>query len=223
VAAQQIPLPLQHRAAQGRADFLVAPSNADAVALIDRWPNWPGHALLITGPPGSGKSHLAEVWRAQSGAQSPDAQTLAAALVPQLLGANALILDRADEIRDEAALFHLLNFASAQETSLLLLARTLPETWPLTRPDLASRLKGLTRATLAPPDETLLEGLLLKLMADRQIEPVPPEVIAFIVERVEHSYAAAERVVSALDRESLARKRPVTLAIARTALASLDP
>ena len=222
MSAEQIPLPLlEPRIAYGRADFLIAPCNAEAVAMVDRWPAWPGGSLLVSGPAGSGKSHLGEVWRARSGALLATPETLAPETVPQLLAAGALILDRADEVRDEAALFHLLNYAREASVPLLLLARSLPEDWVLTRPDLLARLKALARVAVAPPDETLLSALLVKLLSDRQIGPVPREVVAYIVERMERSYAAAERVVDALDRESLGRKKGVNLAVAKAALASL--
>jgi chromosomal replication initiation ATPase DnaA len=225
LSPRQIPLPLlEPRVATGRADFLVAPCNAEAVALIDRWPGWPDRTLLITGPAGSGKSHLGEVWRAVSGALHAMAGTLTAEAVPPLLATGALVLDRADEARDEAALFHLLNFARAGELSLLLLARTPAETWPVSRADLRSRLKAVTGVAVQPPDETLLQALLVKLLSDRQIAPVPPEVLAFLVSRLERSYAAAEQAVEAIDRESLGRRRGVTLAVAKAALAGFsDP
>ena len=220
MTAQQIPLPLVPRSAQGRADFLVSPANAEAMALIDRWPAWPGGTLLVVGPPGSGKSHLAEVWRGVSQAALVLPEALSAERVPPLLGAGALVLDRADEIRDEAALFHLLNFANTGEVSLLLLARTSPEGWPLIRADLRARLKGLARVGLALPDEQLLEQLLIKHLSERQIVSFAPELLSYITARLERSYDAASRLVALLDRESLARRRPVTQAMVREILAN---
>jgi chromosomal replication initiation ATPase DnaA len=217
----QIPLPLlRPRTPQGRADFLVSPANAQAVTLIDRWPAWPGHALLVTGPAASGKSHLGDIWRGVSKAELVLPEALTTERVPSLIGAGALVLDRADAIRDDAALFHLLNFANAGEISLLLLARSAPEAWPPSRPDLLARLKGLARAALASPDEKLLEDLLIKLLAEREIGPLAPEALAQITARVERRYEAIARVVAALDHESLARKRPVTAAIVREVLAN---
>jgi chromosomal replication initiation ATPase DnaA len=189
--------------------------------MIDRWPAWPDQSLLVTGPPGSGKSHLGEVWRAVSGALLASPAMLVAEAVPALLGGGALILDRVDEVRDEAALFHLLNAAKEASASLLLLARGPPEGWGLARPDLVARLKALARVAVLPPDETLLAALLVKLLSDRQIAPVPGDVLTFIMGRIERSYEAAEQAVAALDRESLGKKRGLTLAVAKAALANL--
>ncbi|MGB8274330.1 MAG: DNA replication protein, partial [Alphaproteobacteria bacterium] len=65
---RQLPLDLPHRPALGLEDFLVAPCNVGAVRWIDRWPDWPGPVLAITGPSACGKTHLAHVWQARSGA-----------------------------------------------------------------------------------------------------------------------------------------------------------
>lgn len=222
MTARQIPLPLTPRPALGRADFLVSPANAEALALIDRWPAWPGRALLVVGPAGSGKSHLAEVWREASYASVVLPETLSTEHVPSFLAAGALVLDRADEIRNEAVLFHLLNFASAGDLSLLLLARTGPESWPLSRADLLARLKGMARVGLALPDERLLEELLIKHLAERQIGPFAPDLLSYVTARLERSYEAAARLVAALDRESLARQRPVTAGMVREILANSE-
>ena len=56
-----------------------------------------------------------------------------------------------------------------------------------------------------------------KLLADRGLH-VPPEVVAFLVPRVERSYVAAQRVVIALDEAMLSRPRRLTVPMAKQAL-----
>lgn len=213
----QLPLPLGFRPALGRADFLVAPCNEAAVAWLDRWPRWPAPALALWGPPGSGKSHLAEVWRARSGAGAIDARALAPARVPQLLGdAKAAILEEADRA-DEEGLLHLYNLLAERQGHLLLVARAAPSRWRIALPDLRSRLLAAPAVAVAGPDEALLGALLVKLFADRQIA-VGAEVIAYLLVRLDRSFEAARDAVAALDAASLASGRAVTVPFVRDAL-----
>lgn len=221
MSTEQLPLDLGHRPALGAGDFLVGPPNAAAVAWIDRWPNWPGGVLALWGPPASGKSHLAQVWRALSGAPLVGSADLDLAAVPDLAILPALALDCAD-VSDlpERPLLHLLNLRRGQG-SLLLVARSAPAQWPVALPDLASRLAALPAVRLDPPDDALLRGLLVKLFADRQLHP-PPEVVEYVGRRIERSFAAAQAAVAALDAAALAERRPVTIQLARRVLPRLE-
>ncbi len=220
--ATQLPLVLGHRQALGREDFLVADCNAAAVAWIDRWPDWPGGGLAIHGPAGSGKSHLAEVWRARSGAVRITAQALAVAEPPRLLGgARACVIDGLHDgaVRlDERRLLHLYNLLREGGGHLLLAATSAPARWPVALPDLKSRLGALPAVEIGSPDDTLLAAVLVKLFADRQLS-VGTEVVAYLAPRMERSFAAARRIVEALDREALAAQRRVALPLAREVLA----
>lgn len=195
---RQLPLPLPHRPALGRDDFLVAPCNADAVAWLDRWPAWPSGGLVVHGPTGCGKTHLGSVWRARAGPRD-------------------LLLDDADRPGDERALLHRLNFAREEGGSVLLLGRAPAARWPCALPDLRSRLLALPAVAVGPPDDALLAAVLAKLLADRQAA-VGDDVIGFLVARMERSFAAAGRLAEALDRAALAGKRPITLPLARQVL-----
>ena len=205
------------RPALGREDFLVAPCNEAAVAWLDRWPDWPGPALVIHGPPGSGKSHLAEVWRRRSGAEIVPAARLSA-VGPDDGSALALVIDGLDGPVDERALLHTYNAIAERGGHLLLTALTPPARWPLSLPDLASRLRLAPAAALGLPDDTLLAALMLKLFADRQIA-VAPEVPAYVVPRIERTFEAVARLVDRLDRAALAESRAVTVPLVRGVLA----
>ena len=206
------------RPALGREDFLVAPCNRAAVAWLDRWPDWPGPALAIHGPPGSGKSHLAEVWRRRSGAEIVPAVGLAEAPPETGRTPTALVIEGLDGPIDERALLHAYNSIAEQDGHLLLTAQTPPSRWPLALPDLVSRLRLAPTAALGLPDDALLAALMLKLFADRQIE-VAPEVPAYVVPRIERTFEAVARLVDRLDRAALAERRAVTVPLVRAVLA----
>ena len=210
----QLPLELGHRASFSGEDFLVAPSNQAAVAWLDRWPDWPSPGLALHGPAGSGKTHLAHVFQARASARMLAAADLPQSTPPQLLaGARAAILDGAPPL-DEHALLHLYNHIGEVGGHLLIVTREAPARWSVRLPDLSSRLSALPAVRIDPPDDRLMEALLIKLFADRQLG-VAPEVVTYLSLRVERSFEALRRIVGLLDRESLARRRAVTLPLAR--------
>ncbi len=222
--AEQLGLNLPGIPALGREDFLVAPSNAQAVALIDACPDWQAGKLVLTGPQGSGKTHLAQVWAARSAATLLSAREVAAADIPTLAAGPVAVEDVPEIAGDESAetaLFHLHNLALAGRQTLLFTGAPPLAAWPLILPDLKSRLQGAASAELAPPDDTLLAAVLAKLFADRQISP-PASVIAYLVPRMHRSFAAAHSIVEELDRASLGRRKPITRHLARTVLDAND-
>jgi chromosomal replication initiation ATPase DnaA len=201
--SEQLTLDLGHRPSLGREDFLVALCNQDAVAWVDRWPDWPGPALVIHGPAGCGKTHLAQVWRQRSGAM------------------ESSVFEDADRRDDDVALFHLFNRHAEEGRHLLLTARTPPARWPGRLPDLVSRLAASPTVAIGPPDDTLITQVLVKLFADRQLD-IGAGVVPYLVTHMERSFAAARRLVAATDIAALAAKRAVTVPLVRGVLAELD-
>ncbi len=206
---KQLVLDLPHRPAQGREDFLVTDSNAAAVALIDQWPAWPGHAAILMGPAGSGKSHLVEVWRQRSKAQKVSAASISSESAPALLTTHALAIEDAGAGVDERGMFHLLNLARQQNSSLLITGQTRPESWEIVLPDLLSRLRAIPVLEILPPDDTLLRGVLVKLFFDRQIA-AEESTISFMLTRMPRSLDAARVLVAEIDRRALEERAEVT-------------
>jgi chromosomal replication initiation ATPase DnaA len=207
--------------ALGAGDFLVTDCNREAVHWLERWPDWPGAALTIQGPKGSGKTHLLRVFARRSGAVEIPATALRSATVPALLGTHSAATVDDAERADLVALLHLFNVLAEHHGHLLLTAATPPARWAQALPDLASRLAASPQAGLAPPDDTLLAALLLKLFADRQLR-VGEDVIHYCVGRMERSYEGAQRLVAELDRAGWLTHRSITIPMVRSVLDSLQ-
>lgn len=218
---RQLVFELPHRAALEAEDFLVSSSNAAAVELIDAWPNWSHWAAIVEGPSGSGKSHLANVWRLRSSAGRADAARFSDADVAELAARGALLIeDLHAGTGNEQAFFHALNLAREMKYSILITSRVAAGDLDVTLPDLRSRLRALPRVAILAPDDGLLQAVLVKLFADRQLE-VDPAVVSYLCRHMERSFAAASRTVAEIDRLALAMRRKVTRTVAAEALRAL--
>ncbi|MCB1384360.1 MAG: hypothetical protein KDJ80_00340 [Nitratireductor sp.] len=219
-ATAQLALELPVEAGIGREDLIESPANRMAIDLIDHWPDWPSRVIVLAGPVGSGKSHIAAVWAHQTGAATVEAANLADD--PMAASRSHLVIENAaaGEI-DEEALFHAFNQARGAGHFLLITSRSFPASWNLTLPDLISRLRLAHLVELQEPDDSLLTGLIVKLFADRQLD-VSPRTVAYLVTRMERSMAVANRIVAWLDREALARGRKINRALAAEALAEFE-
>jgi chromosomal replication initiation ATPase DnaA len=207
-------LALPHAESLSRDDFLEGAANAAALQLIDSWPDWPNRIMLLCGPEGSGKSHLASIWAEQAGARSTSAHALIAADVPAALTTGALVVeDLVPSGFDERALFHLINLAREDEAYVLITARLPPSAFPAELRDLRSRLRAVPVVTLQPPDDQLFRALIVKFCADRQMS-VDENLVGYLATRIDRSSAEARRVVELLDTEALRLARPVTRALA---------
>lgn len=211
---RQLALSLPHREHLARDDFLEGAANAAALAMIERWPDWPGPFLFVVGPKGAGKTHLAAIWAEFSGARTISARALSVAAVPGALATGALVVEDVEPGNfDPAALFHLLNLAREEGAFVLLTAHGPPAAWTVELRDLASRLRAIPTVELADPDDALLRALIVKLCADRQLR-VDEATVGYLAGRIERSFSAARDVVERLDEASLRLRRPATRALA---------
>lgn len=206
-----------------REDFVVAPGNREAMAWIDRWPDWPAPALALAGPPGCGKTHLGRIWAARVGARIVDAAELegkSVADLSELAAASPAIAIEGADRAPERALFHLYNLVRERRGHLLLISSAPPAHWRMTLPDLASRLRAAPAVSVAPPDDELLGSIILKQLSDRQLH-AGPGVVHYLVSHMERSAESARRVVAALDRRALAERREIDRRLAADVLAEL--
>jgi chromosomal replication initiation ATPase DnaA len=211
---RQLAFALPHAESLTRDNFLEGPANEAGLALIDSWPDWPNRIMLLVGPEGSGKSHLASIWAEQAGARATSAHALTAAAVPGALATGALVVeDLKPGDFDERAMFHLMNLAREDEAFVLMTARIPPSAFEVELRDLRSRLRAVPAVSLLPPDDLLFRCLIVKFCADRQLS-VDETVVSYLITRIERSYAAVRQAVELLDTEALRLGRPVTRALA---------
>ena len=220
---RQYPLPLPHEEAMEADDFMVTNSNREALAWINKWPDWQAHCLVIFGPSGSGKSHLANVFRARSQGNFIKADQLSEMELGSEVKKNKIVLiDNADAVTEnplkEVALFHLYNLLQEEKGFLLLTSVTAPAQWNIKLADLRSRLLSVPAVALGAPDDMLLSVLLIKQFRDRQID-IGLDVIDYLLPRITRTPGAIRSIVTALDRTSLAEGRGITVALARRLMA----
>ncbi|HJN22341.1 MAG TPA: DnaA/Hda family protein [Rhodospirillales bacterium] len=220
-AYRQMPLAFDHRPALSGEDFLVAPGNAEAVAWIDRWPDWPMPALILFGAAGCGKTHLGQVFLGLSEGRTITPEQLARTEPPRLLkGTSTCLLDDAAAFLDsglEEPLLHLYNIAEETGSRMMLTARRSPACWRVALADLRSRLNAAPAIGIEPPDDTLIAAVIVKLFSDRQLR-IDGEIIDYMLVRMERSFEAARRLVAAIDARSLASHRNITVPLVRQVL-----
>jgi chromosomal replication initiation ATPase DnaA len=223
VHPRQLAFALPHAESLTRDNFLEGPANAAGLALIDSWPEWPSRTMMLVGPEGSGKSHLATIWAEQAGARSTAAHALTATNVPAALATGALVVeDLKAAAFDERALFHLLNLAREDQVYVLITARIAPSALDIELRDLRSRLRALPVVSLQAPDDQLFRALIVKFCTDRQLA-IDETVVGYLATRIERSYAAARQAVELLDGEALRLGRPITRALAAEVLRNAAP
>ncbi|MEZ5811059.1 MAG: DnaA regulatory inactivator HdaA [Rhizobiaceae bacterium] len=218
-APRQLPMEFDLTDAYSADDLVVTDVNRAAASLVAGWPDWPSPVVVLAGPTGSGKTHLASIWRARSAARAFEAAAIGG---PELPSTGAALVEDVDSgALDERGLFHLINAVRAAGGTLLMTSRGFPSAWPVALADLLSRLKAATTVEIAEPDDALLGAVITKLFADRQLT-VEPHVVSFLVHRMDRSLAAAIELVGRIDRMSLERKSRISRALAADVVAAMD-
>lgn len=218
---RQLPLDLGHEPGYARDDLIVADSNRAAVELIDSWPQWPSPFVILAGPTGAGKTHLAAIWKANSGAVVVDPKAIDKDDLEQAECGPVLIDNIGGEPMDETGLFHLMNVVRQSGSTMLMTSRRWPINWPVKLPDLASRLKAASTVEISEPDDFLLTAVIHKLFADRQVS-VEPQLVSYLVSRIERSLSTASRVVDKLDRAALEHQTRITRSLAASVINAID-
>lgn len=214
----QLVMPFGPTTSYEPADFIVGSGNAQAYALIERWPDWPYSMVLLHGPKGCGKTHLSHIFASRSKAGFIAPERIGSVPADTILtGNHCWVIDGLSEVREASALAQLINHGRARGDYILMTANRSAGELPFTLPDLRSRLIALPTVEMGVPDDALLMGLIAKQFADRQLR-IAPEVLSYAVNQIERSYEAAQRFVRAMDELSFTRGRAITTALVREAL-----
>lgn len=217
---EQLPLELAHDASRSRDDLVISDPLTAAVTIIDRWPDWKSPVVILCGPRGAGKSHLASIWRQQADALDVNPAAVPRSVLDPARGRHILIEDIDRSAFDETLLFHLINDVRQHDKSMLITTRLWPAAWNVELPDLRSRLRAATVVEIGEPDDELLAQVIVKLFADRQVA-IDPRVVSYLVARMERSLEAAQALVAEIDRLALSRRSRITTALAGEALGRL--
>lgn len=215
--SRQLTLDLPHRTAMGRDDFYVSAANQTALAGIEAWQSWPQGKMILVGPEGAGKTHLTHVWAALSGAEILSARDLPGRDDLFDKGVPVAVED-ADRVAGvpaiEEALFHLHNGLAQGGAALLITAREPAALWGTALPDLASRMAQASQLRMEAPDDALLSAVMLKLSHDLGLA-IKPDTVAYAAARIDRSFAAAARFITALDAAAIDRQRAPSKDLAR--------
>ncbi len=217
---QQFPLGLTHDIAYGVENFITSPCNVEAVSWIRRWPDWPGGGLVLYGPAGCGKSHLSIAWSNIVGATVVNGSELPDTVRELSMKSAAIVVEDANDAH-EIYLLHLYNALIEERKTILLTSLYPPQRWSIVLPDLYSRISSLSTVGIGEPDDTLLEAIMVKQFSDRQLR-VKPEVLNYLLARMERSFDSARKLVLLLDELALDRQNSVTVSLAGIALARLE-
>lgn len=216
-SSPQLPLPFPYQPNYAAGDFLRAASNEPALSWLDRVADWPSGRLALWGQPGCGKTHLLHIWAARTGASLQSGADLPEA--PELPPSGGLAIDDAERATEEP-LLHLLNAALEAHLPVLLAATPPPARWPVRLPDLASRLRAITAVEIGPPEDSLLDALLRRLAADRQLD-LSPSLHEWLRRRLPRSPGALREAVARLDHAALATGGKISRILAVETLADL--
>ncbi len=214
---QQV-LNLQTKPTYEAADFFVSTTNSIAFRWIDSWPDWPNHCLILHGPKGCGKTHLAQIWKQRAGGKSVSYEVLKTSNLDDLCQTHeALVIEDIPSDFDDELLFHLYNSVQQAQGTVLLTCETSPNNWNIELPDLRSRIKAAMWAEIEPADDELLRAMMHKVFADEQVI-VSEQVIDYLLNHHERSFVHLFAAVQKINTYALASKRKITLPLVKKAL-----
>ena len=126
---------------------------------------------------------------------------------------DIFILENIDKVKhdkSEQELFHIINLAKENNKKLLMTSRKPISEIDLNLEDLKSRLNSILEAKIKEPDDQLMELILIKIFNDKQLK-INPNVIDFLVSRLERSYESINLFIEKIDKFSLEKGKKITI------------
>ena len=215
----QTTLDFKHKNNYDKNNFLPSECNQIAYDWINQFPNWKGQKIaIIYGNKGCGKTHLSKIWQEASNAIAIDKSSDFGSIVEELSKGQNILIDDCGAIGDDKFLYNLYNATKEEFTGFVLMtASTRPMDWGIELADAKSRILSLNSIEIKDPDDFLLSGMLVKLFSDRQLS-ISPEIINYMLIRMERSFSGAIDLVDKIDKLSLEKKRNITIPLIKTIL-----
>ena len=217
--SKQLILDLRTLPSMGRKDYYVSKSNEDAVAWIDKWPGWPAFGLVVVGPSGAGKTHLASVLKHFSNGILVKNSDIGEKNILELSSNNCLILEDIDVNLSEANLLHLFNFLLENNSKIMITSKIPIKKLSIKLADLKSRLLSLSQVNLGLPDDTLLSRVIIKQFSDKGVK-IDMEVVNYLLRRMDRSFLSANGLVAKIDFASIQSSRKITIPFVRELLST---
>ncbi|MDF2964854.1 MAG: hda [Rickettsiaceae bacterium] len=217
---QQLLLDFPHNKQYFKEDFITTEANQIAYDYITNWPeNWGvnpyKYAIIISGPAGCGKTHLAHIWQRESKAYfiSPNED-----LSVKLSHYESFILEDIDnKIWDETYLFHIFNQLHEAKKYALFTTQLRPVEISFILADLKSRLNSLFSLNITCPSDELMKIMLLKHFSERELK-VSLDVVNYLASRIPRTFSEVTNIVDLLDKTALLQKRNITIPLVKDVL-----
>ena len=212
--SKQLYFEMPNKKALGIEDYIITDSNNFAFDLIIKMVKGEINFGLISGPPYSGKTHLSKILIKNARNYKilyfdRDYQNM----LNRFEDSDFIILENINNVKHdkfEQKLFHIINLAKENNKKLLMTSRKPISEIDLNLEDLKSRLNSILEAKIKEPDDQLMELLLIKIFNDKQLK-INPNIIDFLVSRLERSYESINLFIEKIDKFSLEKGKKITI------------
>ena len=212
--SKQLYFEMPNKTALGIEDYIITDSNNFAFDLIIKMVKGEINFGLISGPPYSGKTHLSKILIKNASNYKAlyidrDYQNI----LDKFESSDILILENIDKVKydkSEQDLFHIINLVKENNKKLLMTSRKRISEIDLNLEDLKSRLNSILEAKIKEPDDELMRLILVKIFNDKQLK-INPNIIDFLVSRLERSYESINLFIEKIDKFSLEKGKKITI------------
>lgn len=173
-------------------NFIILCENKHVYNLVIDDISW--KCLILFGPRGSGKTHLAHIWQSVNNAVFVSENNF----LSEMRYSNAFILEDIQNIQDQVMMLHCFNYMKENNKRLLITSSASPKGLNLKLKDLSSRMLSTISVKIPPASWELLRIMLIKRFSDKQLR-VDLKVIDYILARVERSFHSVNKIMEKID------------------------